>query len=110
MGINNEVIINRRQLLVRAGSFMKLSWRKSREKLFDQNEDNSNLRHGRRRGKNLSISFCDESLVTYFTNDEPLSDEDIENMWYQVRHSPFHKIDKTCERAIVQYMFSLLTL
>jgi len=87
MGINNEGIINRRQLLIRAGSFMKLSWRKSREKLFDQNEGNginkSNIRRGRRRGNNLCIRFCDESFVTNFTNEEPLSDEDIKNMWYQ---------------------------
>jgi len=87
MGVNSEGIINRRQLLVKAGSFMKLSWRKSREKLFEQKEDNSNgnsnLRRGRRRLKNPSVRFCDESLVTYFTNDEALSDEDIENMWYQ---------------------------
>eukprot|EP00535_Pseudo-nitzschia_heimii_P006209 CAMPEP_0197187636 /NCGR_PEP_ID=MMETSP1423-20130617/16241_1 /TAXON_ID=476441 /ORGANISM="Pseudo-nitzschia heimii, Strain UNC1101" /LENGTH=245 /DNA_ID=CAMNT_0042639269 /DNA_START=83 /DNA_END=820 /DNA_ORIENTATION=- len=87
MGINNEVIVNRRQLLVKAGSFMKLSWRKSREKLFEQNEDNgscsSNVRRGRRKVKNLSVRFCDEALVTHVKNDEALSDEDIENMWYQ---------------------------
>ena len=88
MGINSEGIINRRQLLVKAGSLMKLSWRKSREKLFEQNEDNgdgnSNFRRGRRKGNNLSVRFCDETLVTYFKNDEALSDEDIENIWYRV--------------------------
>jgi len=88
MGMNNEGITDRRQLLVKAGSFMKLSWKKSREKLFGQNEDNFNdnsniRRNGRRRGRNLSARFGDELCVTYFTNDAFLSDEDIENWWYQ---------------------------
>lgn len=97
MGVNNEGIIDRRQLLVRAGSFMRHSWRKSKDKLFGQNEDSVNensiiRRSGRRRGGNLSVCFGDELNVTYFANNDFLSDEDIENIWYQsVDYNRFKK-------------------
>lgn len=91
MGVNNEGIVNRRQLLVRAGSFMKMSWRKSKEELidFDEDEDNdnsaSNLRKNRRKQKrNLSVRFNDElDIVVANDREEPISDEEIEIRWYQ---------------------------
>ena len=87
MGINNEGIVNRRQLLVRAGSFMKMSWRKSREELIDNKDneggDNGCLRKSKKSMKrNLSVRFSDDSS-SVSSNDE-LSDEEIENRWYQV--------------------------
>jgi len=90
MGINNDRIINRRQLLVKAGSFMKISWRKSREKLIDKNEDdeddndNNNRQQSEGRQKrNLSVQFSDDLRVAPSNHDAPLSDEEIENRWYQ---------------------------
>jgi len=91
MGINNEGIVNRRQLLVRAGSFMKLSMRKSRGLLIDDNEDddkensdNSNLRQrGGRKKRNLSVRFSDNLHIKPSNRDGPMSDEEIENRWYQ---------------------------
>jgi len=86
MGMNNEGIINRRQLLVKAGSLMKLSWRKSREKLIEMNEDDvnddNNLRQ-RRLKRNLSVRFSDDLCVVFSNHDEPMSDEEKDNRWYQ---------------------------
>lgn len=86
MGVNNEGIVNRRQLLVRAGSFMKMSWRKSKEELIDNNNDegseNSCLRKSRKSNKrNLSVRFSEDLNLTSKTDE--LSDEEIENRWYQ---------------------------
>ena len=89
MGINNEGTVNRRQLLVRAGSLMKMSWRKSKEELFDYNEDegneNSNLRKsGRNKKRNLSVRVSDDLHEEPIIYNEPLSDKEIANKWYQV--------------------------
>jgi len=88
MGINNEGIVNRRQLLVRAGSFMKMSWRKSKEELIDSNEDEGNISNGLRKGlkkkkRNLSVRFSDDLQAVSSERVEPMSDEEIENTWYQ---------------------------
>lgn len=88
MGINNEGTVNRRQLLVRAGSLMKMSWRKSKEELFDYNEDegneNSNLRKsGRNKKRNLSVRVSDDLHEEPIIYNEPLSDKEIANKWYQ---------------------------
>ena len=106
MGINNEGIVNRRQLLVRAGSFMKLSMRKSRGLLIDDNEDddkensdNSNLRQrGGRKKRNLSVRFSDNLHIKPSNRDGPMSDEEIENRWYQVCYDPLRLIMKVCDR------------
>ena len=99
MGVNNEGIVNRRQLLVRVGSLMKLSFKKSRDKL-NVNEDNCSDeddsgcltlgRGGRGRGRknrNLFVQFDDE-LCVFPSNygDEPISDDEIEKRWYKVRY------------------------
>ena len=89
MGVNNEEIVNRRQLLVRAGSFMKMSWRKSREELIDSNEDGGNgnsclRRGGKEKKRNLFVRFSDDLHVVPCNRDEPMSDEEIYNRWYQV--------------------------
>ena len=94
MGINNEGIVNRRQLLVRAGSFMKMSWRKSREELIDNNNDEGSVNGCLRKSKeskkrNLSVRF-DEDLNQRSNTDE-LSDEEIEKRWYQVCVFLLHK-------------------
>lgn len=81
MGINNEGIINRRQLLVKAGSFMKISWRKSREKLSDDDDGNRKCR--RRQRGNLCVRFSDDLCEVPSNLNEPMSDEEIENRWYQ---------------------------
>lgn len=91
MGVNNERIVNRRQLLVRAGSFMKMSWRKSKEELIDFDEDNDNenssLRKGRRKTKpNLSVRFNDDLHVVPSDRKESISDEEKEMLWYQVSY------------------------
>lgn len=98
MGVNNEGIVNRRQLLVRVGSLMKLSFKKSRDnKLNVNNEDNFNdeddndgrlVRRGRgrrvRKNRNLFVQFDDE-LCEFPSNygDEPISDDEIEKRWYK---------------------------
>jgi hypothetical protein len=99
MGINNEGIVNRRQLLVRAGSFMKLSMRKSRGLLIDDNEDddkedseNSNFRQrGGRKKRNLCLRFSDNLHVEPSNRDGPMSDEEVENRWYQVCYDPLRR-------------------
>jgi hypothetical protein len=100
MGINNEGVINRRQLLVKAGSFMKLSLRKSRGLLIDDDEDdendnndNSSLRQrGRRKKGNSSVRFSDNLRVEPSNRDGPMSDEEIENRWYQVCYDPLRRL------------------
>jgi len=69
---------------------MKISWRKSREKLIDKNEDdeddndNNNRQQSEGRQKrNLSVQFSDDLRVAPSNHDAPLSDEEIENRWYQ---------------------------
>lgn len=88
MGVNNEGIVNRRQLLVRAGSFMKMSWRKSKEELIDFNEDDENsgssLRKKRSQKRNLSVRFNEDLDIEVNDRKEPMSDEEITDRWYQV--------------------------
>jgi hypothetical protein len=91
MGINNEGMINRRLLLVKAGSFMKISWRKSREFIIDKSEDDgedsNNLRQcGKRKKRNLSVRFSDILHEVPSNNNGPMSNDEIENRWYQVRY------------------------
>jgi len=88
MGINNEGMVNRRLLLVKAGSFMKTSWRKSKEFLIDISEDdgddNSNLRQcGKRKKRNLSVRFSDILHEDPSDSNGPMSTDEIENRWYQ---------------------------
>lgn len=88
MGINNEGMINRRMLLVKAGSFMKISWRKSREFIIDKSEDDgedsNNLRQcGKRKKRNLSVRFSDILHEVPSNNNGPMSNDEIENRWYQ---------------------------
>ena len=86
MGINNEGIVNRRQLLVKAGSFMKLSWRRSRESLISEDGDNDDgKKNGIRQKRSLSVRFSDNLVVEHINEDDPLSDEEKQNRWYQVR-------------------------
>ena len=86
MGINNEGIVNRRQLLVKAGSFMKLSWRKSRESLISEDGDNDDGKNnGIRQKRSLSVRFSDNLVIEHINEDDPLSDEEKQNRWYQVR-------------------------
>ncbi len=122
MGINNEGIVNRRQLLVRAGSFMKMSWRKSREELIDNKDDegsdNSCLRNSKKSKKrNLSVRFSDD-LSSSSSIDEPMSCEEIENRWYQVCFLPcidlhlFSRVISTCTVSVfrLHHRLRLLTL
>ena len=86
MGINNDGIVNRRQLLVKAGSFMKLSWRKSRESLISEDGDNDDGKNnGNRQKRSLSVRFSDNLVIEHINEDDPLSDEEKQNRWYQVR-------------------------
>ena len=86
MGINNDGIVNRRQLLVKAGSFMKLSWRKSRESLISEDGDNDDGKNnGIRQKRSLSVRFSDNLVIEHINGDDPLSDEEKQNRWYQVR-------------------------
>jgi hypothetical protein len=88
MGINNEGIIDRRRLLVKSGSLMKLSWRQSRKKLLiDEDDDNDNSilkQSGRGKKRNLSVRFGEHLNVVHSNCDEFLTDEEIEERWYQV--------------------------
>lgn len=87
MGINNEGIIDRRRLLVKSGSLMKLSWRQSRKKLLiDEDDDNDNSilkQSGRGKKRNLSVRFGEHLNVVHSNCDEFLTDEEIEERWYQ---------------------------
>jgi len=87
MGVSNEGIVNRRQLLVRAGSLMKMSWRKSKEELIDFDEDNDNssssLRKKRSQKRNLSVRFNNYLDIVANDRKEPMSEEEITNRWYQ---------------------------
>jgi len=98
MGVssNDEGIINRRQLLVKVGSFMKNSWRRSREKIMtdlNDDEDDNDIR-GRGRSKhNLFVQFdCNNDSPSNIDNDDEqqhkISEYDnkdgkIEDRWYQ---------------------------
>lgn len=101
MGVNNEGIVNRRQLLVRVGSLMKLSWRKSREDLFDEgvndddscdDENGSPRRRGKCRKRNLFVMFDMDHTEIPSTYDEPMKDEEIKTRWYQ--HKDYNRFKK----------------
>mmetsp|Transcript_2279 Transcript_2279/g.5214 ORF Transcript_2279/g.5214 Transcript_2279/m.5214 type:complete len:264 (+) Transcript_2279:189-980(+) len=94
MGVNNEGIVNRRQLLVRVGSLMKLSWRKSKENVLEEdmkdddscdNKNNNSLdqRRGKGRKRNLFVMFDEDRVEIPSTYDEPLSGDEIKTRWYK---------------------------
>mmetsp|Transcript_34858 Transcript_34858/g.39787 ORF Transcript_34858/g.39787 Transcript_34858/m.39787 type:complete len:310 (+) Transcript_34858:77-1006(+) len=102
MGVSNNdegsCIINRRQLLVKVGNFMKNSWRRSREKIvtdLNDDKDDNDIR-GRGRSKhNLFVQFdCDyDDSPANSDNDhdeqqQTISEDNnkdgkIEDRWYQ---------------------------
>lgn len=88
MGMVNEGIVNRRQLLVKVGSLMKISWRKSRERLLDDddNELSNTCRRGRRKRERNSMVMFDDDVVEIPNHcNAPIPEDEIEKRWYQVR-------------------------
>ena len=82
---------------------MKMSWRKSREELIDNKDneggDNGCLRKSKKSMKrNLSVRFSDDSS-SVSSNDE-LSDEEIENRWYQVCFFLLHRLGQDAWKHI----------
>ena len=107
MGMNNDAIDDRRQLLVKVSSLIK-SWRISRDNLNtgysgDENDENVKpLRRGRRKQKRkLSVMFDDELSAVPSYYDGPMSCQEIEDRWYEVRYNALCRSRQT----ILQNMF-----
>lgn len=86
MGMDNEGIVNRRQLLVKVGSLMKISWRKSKERLLDDddNELSNTCRRGRRKRERNSMVMFDDDVVEIPNHcNGSIPEDEIKKRWYQ---------------------------